>query len=438
MRVIEVNSSTNQQSSSSNSDERVGEVRTDVSEEVKNEEAARTSSDEQDNRVDKSKKVEGIDEKEEEDAVAVCKNDSKTEVQQVEEGEKLIEDNLVEDKQNEENEMADARNESRNEYEQVQKLMDEQVDGKQELECERIEDRTSSSLAVQDDVAENAKIEQQLKNSNIEVQVAKNEQSQVDFCDEQVSENRREDLPATTATPKVPNAYGQEAALEEEKSSTTVQKEENANLECRESLEAQNISQKTDANMQTNKESMGNTQQIDHESSQIQSKSDNNKLISEEINNTSTTTAQTKDQDFQHKLESALEALPEQINSDEKNIPANDSHLVDNNADFLNEVMQAISSDAKQFITSGEQNSGERNSVAEANNVEKEQHSEVVKPSVETPRIEAEEKDEVKKSTEVITEKVSIDNRVDTPEIPRNSCEKYFEIVGMNKQIFTI
>ena len=169
------------------------------------------------------------------------------------------------------------------------------------------------------------------------------------------------------------------------------------------------------------------------EGSQIQSKSDNNKLIPEENNNTSTSTAQTKDQDFQHKLESALEALPEQINSDEKNIPANDSHLVDNNADFLNEVMQAISSDAKQFITSGEQNSGERNSVAEANNVEKEQHSEVVKPSVETPRIEAEEKDEVKKSTEVITEKVSIDNRVDTPEIPRNSCEKYFEIVGMNK-----
>ena len=102
MRVIEVNSSTNQQSSSSNSDERVGEVRTDVSEEVKNEEAARTSSDEQDNRVDKSKKVEGIDEKEEEDAVAVCKNDSKTEVQQIEEGEKLVEDYLVEDKQNEE------------------------------------------------------------------------------------------------------------------------------------------------------------------------------------------------------------------------------------------------------------------------------------------------------------------------------------------------
>merc|ERR1712071_475154 len=364
-KFTEVNSSTNQQTSSSNSDERVGEVRTDVSEEVKNEDTARTLSDEQDNRVDESKKVKELIKEEEEAAVEVCENDSKTGVK---EGERLVKEK------------------------QVQKIMDEHVDGKQELECEQIDDRTSSlpseikeeerqrRLVVQDDVAENAKIEQQLKNSNTEVQVAKNEQSQVDFCDEQVSENRGGELdlrrgPETTATPnKVPNAYGQEAALEEEKSSTTVQKEENTNLECRESLEAHNISQKTDANMQTNKESMENTQQIDHEQSQIQNKSDNNKFIPEENNNNnSTLTTQTKDEDFKHKLESALEALPEQINSEEQNLPANDSHLVDNNADFLNEVMQAISSDAKQFITSGEQNSGEKNSVAEVNNVEKEQ-----------------------------------------------------------------
>jgi len=202
-------------------------------------------------------------------------------------------------------------------------------------------------------------------------------------------------------------------------------------------LEAHNISQKTDASMQTNKESMENTQQI--EQPQIQNKSDN--IILEENNNNSTPTTQTKDLDFQHKLVTALESLPEQINSEEQNAPTNDSHLVDNNADFLNEVMQAISSDAKQFITSGEQNSCEKivekNSVAEVNNVEKEQqHFEVVKTSVET-NVE-EETEETEKPAEIIAEKVSIDNRVDTPEIPQEELPTSADAISDKQEVTVV
>merc|ERR1712071_298489 len=80
--------------------------------------------------------------------------------------------------------------------------------------------------------------------------------------------------------------------------------------------------------------------------------------------------------------------------------------------------------------------------MGEVNNVEKEQqqHSEVVKTSVETPKIEEEEEKEEKeeKSTEIIEEKVSIDNRVDTPEIPQEELPTSADAISEKQDVTVV